>query len=163
MSGQKPSRTKHLGFKPPGVNPAHDVVYGVLEALPRGAASEFVVAAVTEYLANHSGETIGGRKVFILPAAGATGKVPDRPAARKTPQHAKKKSAVATDDTPRAEAALSGVKTGVMQSEEGTVMAAGDTSETPPAPPPQSPSGTYTELDAETLEQLVLGFGNPSI
>lgn len=83
MSGQSSTRRKNLGFKPPGVDPAHDTVYAVLEALPRGAASDFVVMAVSEYLANHAGETIEGkaRKKFII--LGGDAPTPSAPPAKK--------------------------------------------------------------------------------
>ncbi len=144
MSMQSSSRTKHLGFKPLGANPAHDAVYAVLEALPRGAACDFIVTAVSEYLANHAGETIGGRKVYILPSAAGPGTEARYTAPPKKPQRAGiKKDAAATPGTPTQE----------IPDEGAPPLIAPKTS------PAEKPD---TELDDALLTQLVLGFNNKS-
>lgn len=58
MSETRSSRRKNIGFKKEGLNQAHDAVFAVLDALPRGSASDFVVLAVMEFLQNHAGQTI---------------------------------------------------------------------------------------------------------
>lgn len=68
MCEPQKGRRKTFGFKPKGVNPAHDMAYSVLDSLPKGAAVNFVVQATLEFLKNHSGETItiSGKRQFIV-------------------------------------------------------------------------------------------------
>ena len=68
MCEPQKGRRKTFGFKPKGVNPAHDMAYSVLDSLPKGAAVNFVVQATLEFLKNHSGETItiSGKQQFIV-------------------------------------------------------------------------------------------------
>ena len=58
MCEPQKGRRKTLGFKPEGINPSHDMAFSVLDSLPKGAAVNFVVQAILEFLKNHSGETI---------------------------------------------------------------------------------------------------------
>lgn len=163
MSGQSTSRKKHLGFKMLGADPAHDAVYAVLEALPRGAASDFIVKAVMEYLANHSGETIGGRKVYILPAVGGEYKdTLNKEITKKTRRTGE------TTQTTETVAGVAAHADGAAASDIHKVEVPEEEAQKPKihekplesqtkAPSDNNP---YSDLDNDFLTQLVLGFGN---
>lgn len=133
MGERRQSQSKHIGFKPKGTDPAHDLVYSVLDSLPRGGASDFIVRAVTEYLENHAGETISGsgkRKYIILG---------DRSDASET----------ALKDLP-----------GRPEPETPQKMVAPSPSDAVPSTEISTPEPipSYTDLDDDTLESLVFGF-----
>ena len=68
MSETRQAQKINIGFKPLGVDPAHDIVYSVLKSLPRGGARDLIVQAVIEFLQNHAGETISvsGKRSYIF-------------------------------------------------------------------------------------------------
>lgn len=185
MSNGRSARRKNIGFKPEGADPAHDAVYAVLDSLPRGSVCDLVVLAVTEFLQNHAGETVSGkqrRKYVILGTGGAPDSVAVRGGertasggeaegdARRSAQSARKETAISLAGAvwPLKEAKHFDECSTLAEEEDAKKRAYRGSGDAPPvcggeadAPPVQQTQPSYTELDDETLDSLVLGFGSP--
>lgn len=142
MGEPRRSQSKHIGFKAKGVDPQHDLVYSVLDALPRGGASEFIVLAVMEFLKNHSGEAITGRgkrKYIIL---GDYSKLPDNKVKEAAAENISIPLPEPADETTGDDIAVIDVP--LAETEPPELL-----------PPVQDDTPL---LDEDTLESLVLGF-----
>lgn len=152
MAEKREQRRKNIGFKAKGANQAHDMVFAVLEVLPRGAISDFVVMAVMEYLENHSGEIIRGskeRKYIVLKRIDPSG---DRE--KESPEPGRKGKG-----KPRTEAISQNSPAIDMPANEGIDDRGTATEGSGEAQTALKQQSSYTELDDETLDNLVLGFG----
>jgi len=160
MARNPDARRKNLGFKPPGVDQDHDTVYAVLETFPRGAASDFVVTAVMEFLRNHAGETIEGKQrrkyIVIPPVLNTSEKKEDISKNEKARSSANAKKGK-TCFSPKSASSAKAVSSKVVV--EDTVHGKPLSEEKPPTGAGEHP--TFTELDDDILDSLVGGFGFP--
>ena len=167
MARNPDSRRKNIGFKPPGVDPAHDIVYAVLDSFPRGAASDFIVTAIIEYLKNHEGQTIEGKrrlKYIVLPSAPAS--VEGSASLQKTPDNTDEKPTQNDSGSKKGTPCFSNISPSPTEDVDSSDKSIKENvaRASPPEGNPRNGDSllvSYTELDDDILDSLVGGFNFP--
>lgn len=153
MGERRQGRKKNIGFKAPGVDPAHDIVFAVLDSLPRGGASDIIVRAVMEFLQNHAGESVAGsgKRQYIILKDTASYLSPAAPAAKKAETLLEP---AGVEEPAQPEPPIPSFSPGEPALEESK------------EPEPENSAGfeqASTELDEDTILSLIMGFNaNPN-
>ena len=148
MSETRQAQKINIGFKPLGVDPAHDIVYSVLKSLPRGGARDLIVQAVIEFLQNHAGETVSvsGKRSYIFVGDYSSYNIPTTEKTGK-PKNEDSEPPIVVQHKP--------------EPSETSESAAQEDVSAPPSEPAEDnhpEPENFTELDEDTLKSLVFGF-----